>query len=414
MDHTLDLHAVRSQFPGLGRSLSGQTCAFFDGPAGSQTPQAVVDAVCHYLQHTNANHGGPFCTSRASDDVLDNAHQRVAEFLGAENGQCIAFGANMTTLTFALSRTLARTWSPGDEIIVTQLDHDANVTPWVTAAAEAGVVVHQLGIDLHDCTLRMDEFQSLLNPRTRLLAVGLASNATGTINPVADMTRQAHAAGALVFADAVHFAPHRLIDFQALGVDLLACSAYKFFGPHLGILCGRQELLQRLTPDKLRPASDALPDKWMTGTQNHEAIAGTAAAVDYLASLAAPAIPTSQPRAVLQSAFAAIQDHEHQLLEQLLAGLAKLPNLRVWGITDRQRLEDRVPTISFTWPPHNPQQLSEQLAAEGLYVWAGNHYALPFTEAAGLEPDGTLRVGLLHYNTAAEVDRLLQALNKLA
>jgi len=414
MDHTLDLHAVRAQFPGLSRSLSDQTCAFFDGPAGSQTPQRVVDAVCHYLQHTNANHGAPFCTSRESDELLDRAHHRLAEFLGAENGECIAFGANMTTLTFALSRTLARTWNPGDEIIVTQLDHDANVTPWVTAAAEAGAVVHHLGVDFDDCTLRMDEFQSLLNPRTRLLAVGLASNATGTINPVAEMTRQAHAVGALVFADAVHFAPHRLIDFQALGVDLLACSAYKFFGPHLGILCGRQELLQQLTPDKLRPASDDLPDKWMTGTQNHEGIAGTAAAVDYLASLASNAIPTTQPRAVLQSAFDAIQSHEHQLLEQLLAGLAELPELRVWGITDVQRLEDRVPTISCTWPQHNPQRLSEQLAAEGLYVWAGNHYALPFTEAAGLEPDGTLRVGLLHYNTAAEVDRLLRALGNLA
>ncbi|MEO1996523.1 MAG: cysteine desulfurase-like protein, partial [Planctomycetaceae bacterium] len=315
MTHTLDLNSIRGQFPGLSRSLSGQTCAFFDGPAGSQIPQCVVDAVCHYLQHTNANHGGPFCTSRESDAILDRAHERVADFLGAESGQCVAFGANMTTLTLAFSRAMARTWNPGDEIIVTQLDHDANVSPWVTAAADAGVVVHHVGVDLDDCTLRMDQFQSVLSSRTRLLAVGLASNATGTINPVAEMARQAHQVGAVVFADAVHFAPHRLIDFASLGVDFLTCSAYKFFGPHVGILCGHREQLNQLAPYKLRPATDDLPGKWMTGTQNHEGIAGTAAAVDYLASLASETISDTQPRSALVSAFDAIQAHENQLLE---------------------------------------------------------------------------------------------------
>ena len=414
MTYTLDLDSIRARFPGLSRSLSGQNCAFFDGPAGSQVPQSVADAVCQYLLHTNANHDGPFATSRESDAILDRAHQRVASFLGAESGDCVAFGANMTTLTLAFSRALAKTWSPGDEIIVTQLDHDANVSPWVTAASDAGVVVHQIGIDLDDCTLKLDQFQSLLNSRTRLLAVGLASNATGTINPVAEMAQQAHQVGALVFADAVHYAPHRLIDFENLGVDFLSCSAYKFFGPHVGILCGRREHLDELTPYKLRPATNDLPGKWMTGTQNHEGIAGTAAAVDYLASLASPTLPDDQPRTALTSAFDAIQTHEHALLEQLLSGLDTIPGLRVWGITDTQRMTERVPTVSFTWTDHAPQAVSEQLAAQGLFVWAGNHYALPFTEAAGLEPEGTLRVGLLHYNTADEVDRLLQALRNMA
>jgi cysteine desulfurase family protein (TIGR01976 family) len=413
---SFDPIACRRQFPAMTRHVRGQPVAFFDGPAGSQVPQRVIDAIGDYLISTNANHGGVFATSVASDAVLHAAHEAVADFLGSDDPDCVAFGPNMTTLTLSLSRALARNWRPGDEVLVSRLDHDANVTPWVLAARDAGAVVKHIAIRPEDCTLDMDDFARQLSPRTRLVAVGAASNAVGTVNPVAEIVRAAHQVGAQVFVDAVHYAPHRAIDVGAWDCDYLACSAYKFFGPHVGILWGRRELLAELVPYKLRPAPDDLPGRWMTGTQCHEGIAGTMAAVDYLADLGRHASPivAENRRQALVAAFATITDYENYLADQLLAGLAELGEIKVWGITDRSALAGRVPTFSFTHQRATPRQVAEQLAARGIFVWHGNFYALPLTEALGLEPDGLVRVGLLHYNTKEEIQRLLSALAVIA
>jgi cysteine desulfurase family protein (TIGR01976 family) len=405
---TLHLASIRSLFPALERQEQGQPVAYFDGPAGSQVPQPVIDAVSRYLGRTNANCGAPIGTSRESDAILQQARERLAAFVGTDLPEEIVFGANMTTITFAVSRTLSRTWQPGDEVLVSQLDHDANVTPWVMAAQRAGATVKQIPLAPDGVTLDETAYQSLLTERTRLVAIGYASNAIGTVNPVQDMLAAARSCGALTYVDAVHFAPHRLIDVVDLDCDFLVCSAYKFFGPHVGVLWGRRSLLEELQPDRLRPAPSHGPGKWMTGTQNHEGIAGAAAAVEYLATLGAG----ENLRQRLQGAFRAIQEHEHALLQQLLSGLDELP-VRIWGLPYDGPDGSRVPTVSVTHPQLTPRQLAEALAARGLYCWPGNHYAYPFTLATGLEPHGTLRIGLLHYNTAEEVERLLTALHEL-
>jgi cysteine desulfurase family protein (TIGR01976 family) len=412
-DHPFDLESVRRQFPALNRTHNGRPVIFFDGPAGSQVPQSVADAVSRCLLETNANHGGPFATSRESDAILDEAHRAGADFLGASDPDEVSFGANMTTITLGLSRALAKTWQPGDEILVTRLDHDANVTPWTLAARDAGVTVKHVEFDHADCTLDIEDFEAKLTDRTRLVAVAYASNAAGTINPITEIVKKAHGVGALVFIDAVHFAPHGLIDVAELDCDFLGCSAYKFFGPHVGMLWGRRELLESLTAYKLRPSTNELPGKWMTGTQNHEGIAGVLAAIDYLADVGRAINPADSRRESLQTAFAAIGEYERELCHRLLAGLAELPDVCVHGITNLAQLDERVPTVSFTHRNRAPLQIAERLAERGIFVWPGNHYALPFTEALGLEPGGTLRVGLLHYNTAEEVDRLLAELAQL-
>ena len=289
--NSFDVVWSRRQFPSLARTVNGHPAVFLDGPGGSQVPERVIAAVSDYLGRTNANHGGLFATGRQSDALLDDAHRAVADLFGADDPETMIFGQNMTSLTFALSRALAKTWRPGDEIVVSRLDHDANVTPWVLAAADAGATVRHIEIHREDCTLDLDDFAAKLSPRTRLVTVGQASNAVGTINPIRVIVRQSHEAGAMVFVDAVHFAPHGLIDVARSGCDFLAASAYKFFGPHVGVLWGRRELLERLPAYKVRPAPDGLPGRWMTGTQNHEGIAGTAAAVDYLADLGRNLVP---------------------------------------------------------------------------------------------------------------------------
>jgi len=415
MNAGFDVEKVRSHFPSLARRVNGQQAVYFDGPAGSQVPAQVVSSVADYLLHSNANEGGVFTTSIETVQILDAAHRRVADFLGSADPETVIFGANMTSLTFALSRALARTWSAGDEIIVTHLDHDANVTPWVLAARDAGAVVRHVAVRPEDGTLDLSHYRSLLSDRTRLVAVGYASNITGSINPVSQMIAEAHAVGALTFVDAVHYAPHGLIDVADLKCDFLACSAYKFFGPHVGILWGRRELLESLEAYKLRPASDAVPGKWMTGTQNHEGIAGTAAAVDYLAELGRAINPHAEARRdALESAYESIAAYERELVEPLIAGLTSCPDVRVWGITRSEEFDQRVPTVSFTHQRHTPDDIATFLASRGIFVWSGNFYALPFTEAAELEPKGTVRVGLLHYNTLHEVDRLLAALDELS
>ncbi len=415
-DHPLDVERVRARFPALERTLDGRPVAYFDGPAGSQVPREVADAVSRYLLETNANHGGTFVSSRESDAIVADAHRAVADFLGTDDPGTIAFGANMTTLTLSLARALARTWVPGDEIVVTRIEHDANFTPWVQAATDAGATVREVAIRPDDCSLDMDDLAAKIGPRTRLVAVALASNAVGTINPVDEIVTLAHAAGAHVFVDAVHYAPHLLIDVAALGCDYLACSAYKFFGPHVGMLWGRRQLLEALPVYKLRPPPDTLPDRLMTGTQSHEGIAGTLAAIDYLASLGRERAAGGESlgrRDALALAFQAIAEHENTLATRLIRGLGELPDVRLWGIRDLERIDQRVPTVAITHARVSPRDVAEHLARRGIFVWHGNYYALPLTEALGLEPEGMVRIGLLHYNTGEEVDRLLDALREL-
>jgi cysteine desulfurase family protein (TIGR01976 family) len=405
----------RRQFPALTRQVGDFPAAFLDGPGGTQVPRRVIEAIGNYLLRMNANHGGLFATSQESDALLERAHQAFADFLGADDPHSIVFGQNMTTLTFAMSRSLARTWKPGDEIIVTRLDHDANVSPWTLAARDAGATVRWVPLRPEDGTLDLAAFRELLSPKTKLVAVGCASNAVGTVNPVRQITELAHQSGALVYLDAVHYAPHSLIDVQEIGCDFLACSAYKFFGPHLGILWGRRQLLDSLEAYKVRPAPTTPPDKWMTGTQNHEAIAGALAAVDYVADLGRTLAdnPTLSRREALREAYHEIGIYERTLMKRLLAGLAETPEIKVWGITQPERFDERVATISFTHKRFTAAQMAVKLAESGFFTWHGNYYALNFTEAMGLEPEGMLRVGLLHYNTLEEVERLLVAVSGL-
>jgi cysteine desulfurase family protein (TIGR01976 family) len=401
----------RDLFPALHQRRDGRVPIFLDGPAGTQVPRSVIQALVSYLERCNANHGGSFATSRESDEIIAGAHQALADLLGAASPDEIVFGQNMTTLTLHLSRSIAGVLRPGDEIMVTRLDHDANVTPWVLAARDAGATVRWIDIHPEDCTLDLDSFARQLSDRTRLVAVGLASNAIGTVNDVAAIVRQAHAAGAWVFVDAVHFAPHGVIDVQALGCDFLACSAYKFFGPHVGVLWGRRALLQELPAYKIRPAADTLPDRWMTGTQNHEGIAGAAAAIAYLADLGDVTLPR---RERLRHAMTAIRHYEQALSRRLLEGLAPRPRFRVLGIRALERVDERVPTISITARDVAPRRLAEHLAQRQIYAWHGNVYALEVSERLGLEAHGGfVRLGMVHYNTAEEIDMTLAALDEM-
>ncbi|WP_425615884.1 cysteine desulfurase-like protein [Anatilimnocola sp. NA78] len=409
------LEHCRRQFPALSRRVGDQPAVFLDGPAGTQVPQRVIDAIGNYLAHNNANHGGLFATARDSDRLLDEVHRAAADFLGADDPETIYFGQNMTSLTFALSRALAKTWKAGDEIIVTRLDHDANVTPWVLAAQDADATIRYINFKRTDCTLDLDEFRDTINTRTKLVAVGCASNATGGVNPVRDIASWAHQAGALVFLDAVHYAPHRLIDVQALGCDFLACSAYKFFGPHTGIVWGKRELLEKLPAYKVRPAPNTLPGKWMTGTQSHESLAGVLACVDYLADLGhmVAGSDSLDRRAALREAYHAIEQYERWLLERLLYGLSQIGEIKVWGLTGSAQTDQRVATVSLTHDRYSSAELAERLGRQGIFTWHGNYYALQLSETLGHEPTGMLRVGLVHYNTIAEVDRLLRALEEV-
>lgn len=417
-----DVQALRSQFPALQQRRNGVVPVFLDGPGGTQVPERVIDAMTHYLSTCNANHGGAFATSQESDRILTGAHEALADMLNAPSAEEIVFGANMTTLTLHLSRALARTWRAGDEVLVTRLDHDANVTPWILAARDAGAVVRHVDFHPKDCTLDMEGLRELLGPRTKLVAVGCASNAVGTINDVATIIRWAHEAGALAFVDAVHYAPHGPIDVQKWDCDFLACSAYKFFGPHVGILWGKRHLLEELPAYKLRPVPDGIPDRWMTGTQNHEGLAGVTAAVDYLADigaknpLAQKEFPTmSGRRQLVHAGMGAIHRHEIGLCSiVLMPALARQPRIKVLGITDPAKMMHRVPTVSFTMADHSPEEIATHLAARGIYVWHGNMYAITLAERLGLqERGGFVRIGLIHYNTPDEISRLMAALDEL-
>lgn len=414
----INAEQIRKAFPALQRKA-----IFFDNPGGTQVPQQVIDRVASYLRDTNANHGGAFETSQRSDEIIDQARLAMADFLNAQTPEEIVFGPNMTSLTFNLGRSLAHEFQPGDEIIVTRLDHDANISPWLKAAEEHGAAVRWLDFDVEDCTLRLDQFDQLLSGRTRLVAVGYASNAVGTINPVKELIQRAQEAGALTYIDAVQYAPHGPIDVQDLNCDFLVVSAYKFFGPHVGALYGRHELLERLPAYRVRPAPSKPPGKFETGTQNHEGLAGTLGAIEYLTELGRsvdlasghePAGTVPGRRSDLHRAMRAIQIYERGLSEKLLNTLAEVPGLQIWGLQSRDTLEDRVPTVSFTLQGHDPRSIATYLGERDIYTWDGNYYALAVTERLGLEDQGgMLRVGLAHYNTFEEIEHLGEALHTL-
>ncbi|MBK9924295.1 MAG: cysteine desulfurase-like protein [Anaerolineales bacterium] len=415
---TLDLHAIRNQFPSLNRPD-----VFFDNPGGTQIAKPSLDRVNRYLIESNANHEGAFATSIASDAVLEEAHHAMADFYNAASPEEIVFGNNMTTLTLHISRSISREWKEGDEIVVTRLDHDANVTPWVLAAQDRGVKVNWVDFDIEDGTLQLDGLQKSLERKPKLLAAGYASNSLGTINPVKKMIDMAHDAGTLVYIDAVQYAPHGPIDVQQLGCDFLVSSAYKFFGTHAGILYGKHDLLEKLFAYKVRPATNKLPGKFETGTQNHEGIAGVLGAIEYFewvgktfgAEYAGGLSKYEGRRLELKKGMAAIHAYELDLGRALLSMLGSIPGLHIYGLTDENRMMDRVATFSFRLKDIHPRTVAEKLAQAGIYVWDGNYYALNVSERLGVEESGGMvRVGAAHYNTLEEVARLKDALSKIA
>jgi cysteine desulfurase family protein (TIGR01976 family) len=409
---SFDIAWVREQFPSLELQVNGQPAAFLDGPAGTQVPRQVMDTVQKYFLEANANTYGAFLTSRRTNEVIFDARAAMADFFNCAPDE-VVFGQNMTTITLGLSRAIGRELKPGDEILLTALDHDANFSPWA-ALAEKGVLIRKVDIRESDCTLDLDDLKSKLNSKTRLVAVGYASNIVGTINLVAEITKLAHAAGAMIYIDAVHYAPHGPIDVKALDCDFLVCSPYKFFGPHMGTLYGKKHLLEKFKPYKVRPASETVPECWETGTQVQELIAGIHAAVDYLAELGRRCDPSAKTRReALLAAYRSTVAYERALASKLIEGLLAIPGLCFFGITDPQRFGERCSTVSFRLAKGTPTELATFLGDRGIFTWDGNFYALNFTERLGVEQyGGVLRVGLVHYNTAAEVDRLLSALRE--
>ena len=411
---TFDIQWVREQFPSLKLQVNGRAAAFLDGPAGTQVPQKVINAIENYFVSANANTCGAFETSRRNDQMILSARAAMADFFNCDSNE-VVFGQNMTTITFALARAIGRELKPGDEIVVTTLDHDGNVAPW-RALEENGIVIRQVDICEEDCTLDLEDLKRKITTKTKLVAVGYASNMVGTINPVAEITKLAHAAGALMFVDAVHFAPHGLINVKVLDCDFLVCSPYKFFGPHMGTLYGKRGHLQRFKPYKVRTATDAVPESWETGTQVQELIAGIAAAVEYIAELGRHGDATvKNRRQALQAAYRATVPYERTLLTKLLDGLKNISGLKIYGITDPKRFGERCSTLSLRIGEKHPTEIAKFLGDRGLFTWDGNFYAMNLSERLGVEQKGgVLRIGLVHYNTAEEVDRLLGALRDFA
>jgi cysteine desulfurase family protein (TIGR01976 family) len=412
--NALDLTWVRSQFPSLAQTFNGQPAVFLDGPGGTQVPQHVIDAISNYLKRDNANTAGAYATSRRTDSMIAGARSAMADFLNCDPDE-VVFGPNMTSLTFAISRSIGRELGPGDEIVLTHLDHDANISPW-RALEERGVSIRMVEIHEADCTLDMDDLARKITDRTKLVAVGYASNAVGTINDVKKIIQLAHERGAMAYIDAVHYAPHGPIDVRALDCDFLVCSTYKFFGPHMGVLYGKREHLRRLEPYKVRANTNAIPNRWEWGTLNHECIAGITACVDYLADLGRRVNPSaSDRRAAMLVAYEAIQKHERELMESLIRGLVAIPGLKLYGISDSKRFDQRCPTLAVRIKGHTPLELATRLGERGFFTWDGNYYALNLTERLDVEKDGGfLRIGLAHYNTAEESERFLAALRKVA
>ena len=414
---TLDIDWVRAQFPALAQTISAHSpqhpAVFLDGPGGTQVPQRVIDAISDYLSRNNANTSGAYETSRNTDRMIAEARSAMADFLNCDADE-IVFGANMTTLTFAMSRALGRELGPGDEIVLTLLDHDANFSPW-KALEEKGVIIRTVKFNESDCTLDMQDLASKIGKRTRLVAVGYASNAVGTINDVAEIVRLARQAGALSYIDAVHYAPHGPIDVRALDCDFLVCSTYKFFGPHMGVLYGKREHLKNFRPYKVRPNTDNIPNSWEWGTLNHECIAGIKACVDYWEELGRRARPgaTTRRNAIL-AAHGAIHNHERKMIDKMIAGLKTIPGLKLYGINDPQRFDNRCATFVVRIEGHTPLELATKLGERGFFTWDGNYYAMNLTEQLDVERlGGFLRIGLVHYNKMEEVEKLLDALREI-
>lgn len=417
---TLDLNAIRQQFPSLDRPA-----VFLDNPGGTQIARPSLDRITRYLLECNANHEGLFETSRRSDEILHEAHAAMADFLNASRPEEIVFGNNMTTLSLHMSRSLARTLKPGDEIVVTRMDHDANISPWMLIAEDRGCNLTWVDFDVEDGTLKLDEFAKAMERKPKIAAFGYASNALGTINPVRKLTKMAREAGALVYIDAVQYAPHGPIDVQDIGCDFLVCSSYKFFGPHAGALYGRHDLLDELKAYKVRPATNELPGKFETGTQNHEGIAGVLGALEYFEWLGTrfggkqaegwEEAGFSGRRLVYKQAMSAIRAYEFELSRALIEAVQSVPGTHIHGLTDMKRLDERVPTVSFTLEGRHPAEVAEKLGDAGFYVWDGHYYALAVVERLGLlDTGGMVRVGAAHYNTLDEVSRFRDALAKIA
>lgn len=411
-----NVSAVRALFPALQEHFNGKPAIFFDNPGGTQVPRSVIDAMSDYLIRRNSNTHGVFETSMRTDVTIDNARQAAADLLGADADE-IVFGNNMTSLTFALMHSIRPEFGPTDEIIVTRLDHDANVAPWIMLAQDSGARLLYADVDPETCTLDMAHFHSLVSTRTKLIAVGLASNATGTINDVASVISWAREVNAYAFVDAVQYAPHALIDVKALDADFLMCSSYKFFGPHAGIMYGKREHLKRLRAYRVRPAGEELPGKWETGTKNHEGLAGVGAAIDYIASLGVTygdVAATASRREKIAAAWQVLAPYELQLMERLIAGLEAIQGVRIYGLTEREAMGSRVATVSLRKEGTTPEQLAMALAAENIFTWNGNFYALSISERLGVESSGgLLRIGLVHYNTLDEVDQCLRVLARV-
>jgi cysteine desulfurase family protein (TIGR01976 family) len=409
----LDVRTIRGQFPSLTQTVNGHPAVFLDGPGGTQVPQRVIDAISSYLARDNANSGGNYETSFRTDRMLLEARRAMADFLGCDWDEII-FGQNMTSLTFMISRSIGRELNPGDEIVLTYLDHDANFSPW-KALEERGVVIRVAEFRPADCTLDMADLASKITSKTKLVAVGLASNAVGTINDVDEITRLAHRVGAMAYIDAVHYAPHGPIDVRGIDCDFLVCSAYKFFGPHMGVLYGKREHLARLQSYKVRPLVNDVPYRWEWGTLNHECIAGIEACVNYLADVGRGVEPAAaNRRQAILAAMHEIKSYERALAEKLITGLLAIPGLKFYGITDVRKFHRRCPTVAVRIEGYTPKELATRLNERGFFTWDGNYYALNVSEKLGVEPTGGfLRIGLAHYNTAEEVERLLAALREI-
>ena len=408
---TFDLKAVRNRFPSLDVKDNGQRRVYLDNPAGTQVPQSVADAIRETILFSNANLGGFFVTTRASGTVWEAAHQAMADFLGAGSPEEIIIGPNMTTLTYHLSRAIGRDWGSGDEVVVTRMDHEGNVGPWMQIAEDRGATVRSVPFSTESWQVEPDALKAALNPgKTKLVALSYASNLTGSINRLKELTALAKEAGALVYVDAVQFAPHVFVDVGQIGCDFLACSAYKFFGPHLGIVWGRREVLDSLVPYKLRCSTEDLPGRLETGTPQIELLAGLTACVDHFATLV-PGEGSKRER--IRQGFEASLRHEQPLALQLIEGLQAIDGVTIHGIAQAERMTERVPTVSFTMDSISPASLAELLADEGIFVWSGHNYAWEVVHQLGIPADqGVVRVGIANYNSAEEIAWTIEAITR--
>ena len=415
---TFHAEAIRPLFPSLHLPADdGSLPIFLDNPAGTQVPRSVMQAVTEYFMTMNANSGGAFATSRRNDDMVRRTRDGMADFLNAAGSSEIVFGPNMTTLNFQLSRSIAQTLAPGDEVILTRMDHDANIAPWTLIARDCGLTLKWVDVKAADCTLDMDSLEAALSRRTKVVATVHASNAVGTVNPVKQIAGMARAVGALHVVDAVQSAPHMPIDVAEIGCDFLLCSSYKFYGPHLGIMWGRRDLLDSLPAYKVRPAKDAAPYRWENGTPSYETWNGLLACLEHWERIGDEFGDAELPQYVgrrlrMKRGVAAVQAYERDLAESLIDGLGAIPGVAIAGITDIARFDQRVPTVAMVKEGHSPQEIASYLAANHIYVWSGDYYAVEIMERIH-RPEGMVRIGIGQYNTIDEINRVLNLLDML-